>query len=105
MLVTAALVVLTGCGKNVYERVADGAPIKPVHMHGESMKIYLTDYVPLLAADGLVPETMTVTGSDLAVIELGKAYVVVLPDKPMTTGLVATGCTKTGKVQKIGCWR
>ena len=94
LLVTAALVVLTGCGKNVYERVADGAPIKPVHMHGESMEIYLTDYVPLLAADGLVPETMTVTGTDLAVIELGKAYVVVLPDKPMTTGLVATGCTK-----------
>ena len=89
LVVTACALLLSGCGKNVYERVADGAPIKPIHMVGDSVEIYLTDYVPLLAAEGLVPEKMVVKGNELQVVEIGKASVVVLPDMPMKPGMVA----------------
>ena len=89
MLLTAAVIFLCGCGKNVYSRVADGAPIKPVHMVGEETEIYLTDYVPLLVANGNVPEKMVVTGNALQTIKFGKAHVVVLPAKPLKLGMAA----------------
>jgi len=98
LLVTAITLLMSGCSENAFERVANGAPIKPVHMQGNSAQIYLTDYVPLLAADSLVPEIMTVTGNKLQVFNIENINIAVLPDKPMKTGLMAE-CCKQGKVK------
>ncbi len=80
-----------------YERIATGAPIMPIRLTAETSTVYLTDYVPLLAADSLVPGTITI--HDNGTIQLqpfnddkGGFVVPILPNKPFQTGLSTKGC-------------
>ncbi len=103
-ILTVFAVVLSSCGSpSPYEQIAKGAPIMPVHMTAESMEIYLTDYVPLLAADSMVEEKMTVCDNGgIQLLPFGTKAgcdrdafcVVALPNKPFRTGLTATGCSQ-----------
>jgi len=95
---TVFAVLLSSCGsQSPYQQIADGTPIMPVHVNATNMDIYLTDYVPLLAADSLVSETMQI--SDNGAIQLlpfgekKEFSIVVLPNKPYKTGLATIGCT------------
>ena len=45
-------ILVSGCSTpSDYEQIANGAPIKPIRLTAESTTVFLTDYVPLLAAN------------------------------------------------------
>ena len=98
-LLPIAALVLNSCkGPIDLERIAIGNPIMPVRMSADSLDIYMTDYVPLLAADGLVEEKQTL--HDNGQIQLlpingpeNALKIVVLPNKPFQTGLVTVDCS------------
>ncbi len=97
-VLAAIAAVFCGCSMpSVYEQIAKSAPIMPVHMPAESTDICLTDYVPLLAADNMVEEKMTVNDNGgIQLLPFGEKEefcVVALPHKPFKTGLAATGCS------------
>lgn len=92
------LVVLAACNpqQSVYERVAQGNPIMPVRMSGAGVeKLYVTDYVPLLAQN--INETVEIPATDTLsawYIPCGEGKadgntccVAVLPKKPLRTGM------------------
>ncbi|MBO4665515.1 MAG: hypothetical protein J5612_01425 [Paludibacteraceae bacterium] len=95
LLLPLMAMLLSGCGVSDYQRVAIGDPIVPVRMHSPEETLVLTDYMPLLADE--MPETMEVTDNGrIQLLLFGENEdlfnVVVLPDKPFATGLVAVSC-------------
>ncbi len=103
-LLLIAFIVLAAscCRKNDFQLTAEGQPIMPVHLTGPQTTIFLTDYLPLLAADTLVPQTMTVNDNGrIQLLPFGESEsnlsVVALPHKPFNTG-VETACSDDNSV-------
>ena len=90
---------LIGCAKTPTARVMVEDPIMPVHLVGDSMVLYWTDYVPLFVAEKMLPETAHIyaTGEITTITfqeRRSKVDIPVLPEKPIARTLVTTGAGK-----------
>lgn len=98
-LMCGVLFSLTSCHISPYQRVAGGNPIVPIRLNADTTIIYVTDYVPLLAAvDSTLPETMMIVDEGQLtelIFQDRKATVSipVLPNKPICFGMYTIGCT------------
>ena len=98
-LLSLLAIMLVGCSESSFRRVAIGEPIVPVRMHSPTETLVLTDYMPLLAAEKEVPETLEIEDNGQIQLKLfgendNLFNVVVLPNKPFATGLATVRCTE-----------
>lgn len=98
-LILLPLLFLSSCELTPYQRVAGSAPIMPVRLAADTTTIYVTDYVPLLAAtDSTLPETMVIM-DDGRIEELtfndsrASVQVPILPNLPVQFGFYTVECT------------
>ena len=93
---------MSSCVDTPTARVMLQNPIYPVHVTGDRQEVYWTDYVPLLVAEGMLPETGVIEASNeitnIRFMEQRACVdIVALPNKPVAHHLVSAGVSD-GKV-------